>query len=203
MALSQRIAIGIIILLTAWVSNTGATEMNFQNRGFAADGGATSIPVGAYAYCRAQPGDCTSRGPAVDHAELTERLWTQLQAVNNQFNQSIVPVSDRDQYGVDEYWTIPSARGDCEDYVLGKRHDLINDGWSPSTLLIAVVRRPDGEGHAVLIVRTDRGDLVLDNLVGRIDLWSDAPYEFIKRQSQADARKWVSIVPADVLVAVR
>ena len=54
--------------------------------------------------------------------------------------------------------------------------------------------RSDGEGHAVLLVRTDRGDLVLDNQVGTIDLWNQTPYKFIKRQSQANAGQWVDMI---------
>ena len=44
--------------------------------------------------------------------------------------------------------------GDCEDFVLLKRKKLIAGGFSPSDLLITVVRKPDGEGHAVLTLRT-------------------------------------------------
>jgi predicted transglutaminase-like cysteine proteinase len=43
------------------------------------------------------------------------------------------------------------------------------------------------------MVRTDRGDLVLDNQNGKVLLWSDTEYQYIKRQSQADAGKWVAI----------
>jgi len=55
------------------------------------------------------------------------------------------------------------------------------------------VREANGNGHAVLIARTDRGDLVLDNQDGRVLLWKDTPYEFVKRQSQTDPRKWVGL----------
>ncbi len=39
----------------------------------------------------------------------------------------------------------------------------------------------------MLLVRTDRGDLVLDNQDGRVLLWNETPYTYLKRQSQADA----------------
>ena len=48
--------------------------------------------------------------------------------------------------------------------MLEKRRDLMSKGISLTDLLITVVRKPDGEGHAVLTVRTDEGDYVLDNL---------------------------------------
>ena len=54
----------------------------------------------------------------------------------------------------------------------------------------------------MLIVRTDRGDLVLDNQIGSVDLWSSTPYKFIKRQSQADAGKWVDMIDdRDIVIA--
>ena len=36
-------------------------------------------------------------------------------------------------------------------------------GWPESKLLITVVRDENNEGHAVLTVRTDEGDFILDN----------------------------------------
>jgi predicted transglutaminase-like cysteine proteinase len=109
-------------------------------------------------------------------------------------NATVVPVTDEDLYHVSEFWTYPNGYGDCEDIALEKRRELIEAGWPVSTLLMAVVRQRNGEGHAVLMVRTDRGDLVLDNQVGSIDLWSQTPYKFIKRQSQANAGQWVDMV---------
>jgi predicted transglutaminase-like cysteine proteinase len=125
---------------------------------------------------------------------LNDALWQQLLTVNNHVNQSVIPVTDQQLYQVAEYWTYPNGYGDCEDYVLAKRRDLINAGWPASALLISVVRQADGEGHAVLMVRTDRGDLILDNQVGTIDLWYATPYKFIKRQSQAHSGQWVDMV---------
>jgi predicted transglutaminase-like cysteine proteinase len=59
---------------------------------------------------------------------------------------------------------------------------------------MAVVRQPNGEGHAILMVRTDRGDLVLDNQDGLVKLWNETPYQFLKRQSQTDQGQWVDII---------
>ncbi len=96
-------------------------------------------------------------------------------------------------YGVPEFWTYPTTAGDCEDFVLLKRRDLIQKGWPPGALLITVVRQTNGDGHAVLTVATDRGDLVLDSLDPRIRLWSDTSYTYVKRQSEHDSGKWVAI----------
>ena len=44
------------------------------------------------------------------------------------------------------------------------------------------------------MVRTDRGDLVLDNQDGMVMVWTETPYQFVKRQSQANPGQWVDIV---------
>jgi predicted transglutaminase-like cysteine proteinase len=70
---------------------------------------------------------------------------------------------------------------------------LIQAGWPREALLITVVRDKRGDGHAVLTVKTDRGEFVLDNQTDQILLWSDTGYRFVKRQSQADPNVWVSL----------
>lgn len=51
----------------------------------------------------------------------------------------------------------------------------------------------NGEGHAVLTVRTDRGDYVLDNLEPQIKPWNETSYDYLKRQSTHYTGAWVSI----------
>lgn len=157
-------------------------------------GGTTSIPVGHAEFCQHRPDECRANPDPVAAVSLNEGLWQQLLAVNAGVNQAVVPVTDQELYQVAEFWTYPNGYGDCEDYALAKRRELINAGWPASTLLISVVKQANGEGHAVLLVRTDRGDLVLDNQIGTIDLWSQTPYKFIKRQSQANAGQWVDMI---------
>lgn len=164
--------------------------------------GTTSIPIGHAEFCQSRPDECRPNAQIVPSIALTEALWQQLLHINAQVNATVVPVTDQDLYQVTEFWTYPNGYGDCEDYVLAKRRELINAGWPASTLLIAVVKQANGEGHAVLMARTDRGDLVLDNQVGSIDLWSATPYQFIKRQSQANAGQWVDMIDnREVVVA--
>ena len=101
-----------------------------------------------------------------------------------------------EHYGKIDWWTYPvDNKGDCEDYVLEKRRRLIEHGWLESTLLITVVRDENNEGHAVLTVRTDEGDLILDNKRNDIASWAETPYTFVKAQSQRDPLHWVSLLP--------
>jgi predicted transglutaminase-like cysteine proteinase len=162
----------------------------------------TSIPVGHAEFCRTHGDECQPNANPVEAVNLDEAGWSQLLTINASVNQAIVPVTDEDLYKVAEFWTYPNGYGDCEDIALLKRRDLIQAGWPASTLLMAVVRERNGDGHAVLMVRTDRGDLVLDNQEGAVRVWNETPYHFIKRQSQADAGKWVDMVDArPVIVA--
>ena len=63
---------------------------------------------------------------------------------------------------------------------------LMQAGWPREALLITVVRDKKGDGHAVLTVKTNRGEFVLDNQVGEILPWNKTGYRFVKRQSQSD-----------------
>ena len=154
--------------------------------------GKTNPPIGHYEYCKSNPRTC---GPIDDTGplQLTEAKWKTLLKVNYTANSTIEPLTDQEIYGVEERWVMPSNVGDCEDYVLLKQKMLIQRGFSPSDLLITVVLQPNGDGHAVLVVRTDRGDFVLDNMRNKVLLWSDTEYTFLKRQSSKNAAQWVKI----------
>ena len=190
-----------LIALIASVAPAMAQDARIQTAYAQIGAGPTSIPVGHMEYCQKRPYDCQPLAVSTP-VGLTDDLWRELQDVNNHFNTTVTAVSDQDLYGVAEFWTVPtSGYGDCEDFALGKRAMLIERGWDASNLLISVVMQPDGEGHAVLMVRTDRGDLILDNQEGLIKLWTDTPYTFLKRQSQAHAGQWVDILDGrDVVV---
>ncbi|MCP8881884.1 transglutaminase-like cysteine peptidase [Devosia sp. XJ19-1] len=192
---------GIISALLALAPAAPAAALDFTNVAFVQTAvGTTSIPVGHLEFCNSHPGECNPNDRVVPATQLTDTNWQQLVSINGYYNQNVVPVTDQDLYKVAEFWTYPNGYGDCEDFALAKRRDLINSGWHPSTLMIAVVKEANGNGHAVLLARTDRGDLVLDNQDGSIRLWNETPYTFIKRQSQANAGQWVDMIDDRVLV---
>lgn len=157
-------------------------------------GGVTSQPIGHYEFCQANPNECAIRSRDTGPEHMTGALWHKIEAINASVNANVKPMSDQDVYGRDELWTLPvDGVGDCEDYVLEKQRELKAAGVSISNLLITVVRKPDGEGHAVLTVRTDKGDFVLDNLSEDVSLWEDTGYLYLKRQSSQNTGRWVSI----------
>jgi len=154
--------------------------------------GAATAPVGYTAFCRANPAECRNHGPQ-RVAALTQERWDQLVGVNLSVNRAVEPMTDLDAYAREEVWTLPDAYGDCEDYVLLKRKTLADLGWGTTNLLVAVVFDEAGEGHAVLVVRTDRGDFVLDNKVDEVRRWDETAYRYVKRQSTRDPNLWVRI----------
>ena len=81
--------------------------------------------------------------------------------------------------------------------MLEKRKRLIEAGWPRQALLVTVVRDRKGDGHAILTVKTDRGDFVLDNQEPRVKAWTETGYRFVKRQSAEHPNKWVSLGGVD------
>ena len=131
--------------------------------------------------------------PAED-LELTTRLWSAIRRVNLLVNATIKPRSDTDHWNVLDRWDLPTdGYGDCEDYVLLKRRALMEAGLPRQSLLVTVVTDLQGDGHAVLTVRTDRGDFILDNMTDEVKLWRETSYGFVKRQSQIDPNTWLSL----------
>ncbi|MBB4064878.1 transglutaminase-like cysteine peptidase [Gellertiella hungarica] len=155
--------------------------------------GRANPPIGAYEFCRDNPSECDQTYADVGPVNLTEASWKEILKVNYQVNSTVVPMTDQDIYGVEEKWAYPQDVGDCEDYALEKRKLLIQVGFSPSDLLITVVLQPNGDGHAVLTVRTDRGDFILDNMQNKVMLWSETAYRYLKRQSVTSAAGWDKI----------
>lgn len=156
--------------------------------------GETSTPIGWHDFCQENPADCRVSRLRPVSIILDEKNWREIVRTNAAVNHDIDPVTDMEHWGVVERWSYPTdGKGDCEDYVLEKRRRLIRAGFPRQALLVTVVRDHKGEGHAVLTVKTDRGDFVLDNQVGKILNWSDTGYRFIKRQSQEDPNTWVSL----------
>jgi predicted transglutaminase-like cysteine proteinase len=156
-------------------------------------GALTSQPIGHFEFCESHLAECTVISNRAVRIQLTPESWNQLVAINVKVNHQIEPATDMDIYGREELWAYPTVIGDCEDVALLKRFDLMDKGWPAGALLMTVVKRSNGEGHAVLTVLTDRGDLILDNLTDRVVVWSDTPYTFVKRQSEFNSGQWTSI----------
>ncbi|RXG91480.1 transglutaminase-like cysteine peptidase [Bradyrhizobium vignae] len=153
----------------------------------------TLAPFSYTMFCLRYEAECRPRrsfrgGPI----RLTEKRWADLREVNRTVNAAIAP--ERNELGLaGETWIINPVRGDCNDYAVSKRHELLQRGWSARVLLLGEVVVGSGEHHLVLLVRTRSGDVVLDNLTPQIKLWSSAPYRWVRVQNPADNRLWAAV----------
>ncbi|WP_263734648.1 transglutaminase-like cysteine peptidase [Defluviimonas sp. WL0002] len=153
---------------------------------------AISAPTGFGDVCdRYQWACATGR----DDRMSAKTLLALAQDVNTKVNRRYRQVTDRRQYGTEEFWALPTAArgGDCEDFALAKKMALIEAGVSPARLLIATALNRKKELHAVLVLRTDAGDFVLDNLRNRISGWKDTGYTFLRMQDPNAPSRWQAV----------
>ena len=161
---------------------------------YIATGESTRPPIGWVEFCADRASECKVAPSAARDVVLSGKAWTDLVRINKWVNDNIKPMTDMEHWGVVEKWSYPDdGYGDCEDYVLLKRRMLTEAGWPREALLITVVRERNGNGHAVLTVKTDKGEFILDNQNEHVLLWSETSYRFVKRQSQSDPNAWVAL----------
>jgi len=185
----------LVSLLFAAVVGLGALTVAAKAaEPFMQVGGRTTQPVGHYEFCQRLPIECNQKTAKQAPVELTRKLWAAIVDINNAVNVAVKPMTDMEIYGQEEYWAYPdNGAGDCEDYALEKRRRLMALGVPAGNLLITVARQPNGDGHAVLTVRTSMGEFILDNLEPRVLAWTDTEYTYLKRQSDRNSGVWVQI----------
>ena len=142
-------------------------------------------------FCDQLPRECAINASEPDAIPLTDDTWASLQEVNTHVNQTIAAVSDQDHWGVVDRWDYPDdGLGDCEDIQLLKRKLLVERGLPQRAMRMTVVIDEMGAGHAVMMVRTDRGDLILDNKRDAVLPWRQTGYVYVKGEG-ADGKAWV------------
>ena len=153
------------------------------------EGGYALAPFSFVKFCLDYPGDCPkSAGPGRIH--LTSRHMAELANVNRAVNAAIRPTPDASAM---RFWRLNVSAGDCNSYAVEKRHELIRRGWPAAALALTVAKTSWGEGHLVVTVRTDQGDLVLDNLRSSVIPWEKTGYDWIMRQSELNPQFWVEL----------
>jgi predicted transglutaminase-like cysteine proteinase len=162
-------------------------------------------PMGHVRFCLSYPADC--QAGSLDfrrrHIALTEERWNELNEVNREVNRDIVP--DPTLGPATMQWRISPLSGNCHDYAVTKRHELLALGWPSQALLLAEVVVPSGEHHLVLVVRTKEADLVLDNLNANIRTATMTRYQYqwIRVESPFNPRFWSTVtVPAPARMAM-
>ena len=155
-----------------------------------------TAPFRHVVFCNQHPRDCSVIGNATV-VQLTPEKSDELQAVNREVNASIQPQTDSPDILAGDSWTLSPATGDCDDYAVTKRHELLNLGWPSGALRLAEGLTQEGEGHLVLIASTDQGELVLDNETSRLRSPANAGLQWRSIQSASNPHVWLSFDGTD------
>ena len=163
---------------------------------FLVEGARVAAPFAHIVFCKENPGDCAApkrtrwgRAPVT----LTSQRMKQLRSVNASINHAIAPRNDDPALMGGDNWALAPVAGDCEDYAVTKRHALIAQGWPARTLRLAITYTSLGEGHLVLVVKTNTGDMVLDNRMDAIRKWNKSGLKWRMIQASFDPRKWLTL----------
>jgi predicted transglutaminase-like cysteine proteinase len=144
-------------------------------------------------FCDRHPAECAVNLAERTVLKLSPATWGMIRTINERVNSNVKPITDAEHWGVLDHWDLPDdGYGDCEDYQLLKRKLLAELGVPRRAMRMTVVLDEAGQGHAVLMARTDRGDYILDNRRQAVLAWSDTGYKYIKQEgSQGPA--WVAL----------
>ena len=188
-SLATAAAMGALLAFQAPTSAGSAPEATY-----ASVGAETSVPYGWVDFCARYQGECAGQRLSALDVNLTPKAMSELVKVNKWVNAHVEATSDMDHWGVADRWDYPSdGKGDCEDYALLKRKMLIDAGFPRQAVLMTVVKDENQEGHAILTVKTNKGEFALDNLNDEVKPWTATGYRFVKRQSQEDPNVWVQL----------
>lgn len=190
-----RLSIFVVIALvgaqsSAFAAGPGYLLRTFKNSSlFLSERQPTLAPFAHVKFCMTTPDQCAEQnGPKM--ITLTKESENQMRAINTTVNDTIEPLAD--PVGFEE-WKVDAVAGSCHDYAVTKRKMLIDAGWSANAVRIAVAKTASGEGHAVVVVRTNRGDLVLDNRTKQIKRWNRTDLTWIKIESSDNPRLWFAL----------
>ncbi|MFY0690789.1 MAG: transglutaminase-like cysteine peptidase [Paracoccaceae bacterium] len=189
-SLRPALALGLCVC-TSFV--TPAQSSGVTDSAFLVPRMAAKAPLGAGNICQKYEWACATskRGSKA----LTDHQLKVAQRINRAVNRRVTQITDQSQYREEEVWALPTRRGgDCEDFVLLKKRLLMSSGIAPERLLIATALDRRRNSHAVLILRTDEGDYVLDNLNNRMLHWKETGYIFLRLQNSDAPHSWSGVL---------
>ncbi|MCD7058909.1 transglutaminase-like cysteine peptidase [Pelagibacterium xiamenense] len=147
-------------------------QESFGPLGRISTAGSFATPLGFQVFCLRAPARCQPTPEATP--ELTPDLFALLDQVNREVNAAIRP-----QLRASQIWELGAEAGDCKDYAMNKWNRLIEMGVPAGALHLAIGYTEDGVGHAVVLVRTAQGDLVLDNLADEVLAWNEVTHDLV------------------------
>lgn len=186
---SKIIAISLILAATDFAKAQSMDSIPTANE--------TSIPGGWYDFCKVHSEDCLPNQLPLETFVFSPAMKAKIRNLNRTVNKKILQKTDLEHLGVAEDWNYPyDGQGDCEDIALYKRKLLTEMGVPRESLALAIVENNSSdkkEKHTVLILMTNEGDFVLDNLNEDIKKWRNSGYTFMKMQSRMDPQVWLEI----------
>jgi predicted transglutaminase-like cysteine proteinase len=188
---ASMLATAIVFAGTAAKADSSSDTPRVAQAAFIAEYDNTLAPLQFVKFCMNYRSECDADA-GQQLLPSTDRAMDMLREVNASVNEAISPVhKPTDPIGA--HWALAPSAGDCNDYAVTKRHQLIAMGFPQNALRLAVVLTNGGQGHLVLVARLPDGDVVLDNLSRSVRPWNAMEYEWISMQSSANPRFWVTV----------
>ncbi len=186
-----------LVLFVTFTSTSRAAEdgQNFPDRSAIIATSPALAPFQHIRFCLRYPADCKANSEESDGVDLNMQTMNLLQRVNLSVNRAIAPRIKDYGRNLKDGWTIAPLAGDCNDYAVTKRHELLKSGLPSSALRLSVIKTASGIGHLVLLVTTTKQQIVLDNLTDEIRPWQITDYRWLKIQSAANPRFWEKVEP--------
>ncbi|WP_216665498.1 transglutaminase-like cysteine peptidase [Pseudoruegeria sp. HB172150] len=182
------IALSVAALTTPAIS---ANALDAAHRAFIPITAVAPPPVAARELCARYSWACAT---TVGRQSIRNTDMERVSFINKQVNRETREISDQRQYRIADRWSLPTRiGGDCEDFAIKKKYALISAGFPPESLLIATVLDGRSQPHAVLLVRTEAGDFILDNLNNEIRRWFASGYTFLRMQNPENPKSWVTV----------
>jgi predicted transglutaminase-like cysteine proteinase len=203
---TKTLAVAVLAVAACWTSTSQAAFVSYP-RALEVQLNRISFekpalaPMAHTVFCLRYKNDCEVRGGNFrkHNMEMTVDRLNELNSVNRQVNRDIIPQVYSGNL-VDEPWIVSPAAGDCNDFAVTKRHELLAQGWPSRALLLSEVVVADGEHHLVLVVgmkdpnHAERAvDLVLDNLNYNLRPIQQTPYRWVRMESPDNPKFWSAV----------
>ena len=203
---TKALAVAALAVATCW---TSASQAGFFSYPRALEGQLnrmnlekpTLAPMAHTVFCLRYKEDCEVRDGDFQKRNISmtvERL-NELNSVNRQVNRDIVLQAKLGGVAT-ETWIVSPRAGECHDYAVTKRHELLGQGWPSSALLLSEVVVPSGEHHLVLVVRMEDPDtagqvvnLVLDSLNNSLRPVGLTPYRWVRMETSDNPKFWSTV----------
>jgi predicted transglutaminase-like cysteine proteinase len=185
------VSLAMLGAIEATATPLSASRQLLEHPNYVAAVGPILTPLGYTRFCFAYSDQCKVSNPIFRPKRMaaTEAMVKDLDIVNRSVNRAIRPQADAPGL-LNDIWTIAPRAGDCDDYAVTKRAELLKKGWSSRALLLAKVVAPSGEDHLVLVARTRLGDFVLDNLSQRVLPAAQTNLRWVGLQSASNPHIW-------------